>query len=124
VIDHLRNVQPFGIELDVQPGPTGDGFAAATTGRAYEAARTAWSQAWGADVMFAGSGGSIPIVSALAGAIPGVEALLVGTTDGYANIHGPNERVLVDEFEKAIVAETNFLAEFADRWSAAEGAAR
>jgi acetylornithine deacetylase/succinyl-diaminopimelate desuccinylase-like protein len=49
----------------------------------------------------------------LAGALPDAEALLVGTTDGYANLHGPNERVLLDEFEKAIVAEADFLGRFA-----------
>jgi hypothetical protein len=34
--------------------------------------------------------------------------LLLGTTDGFANIHAPNERVLVDEFERAVVAEAEF----------------
>jgi hypothetical protein len=61
----------------------------------------------------AGSGGSIPIVSALAGALPDAEALLVGTTDGYANIHGPNERVLLDEFERATIAEADFFGRYA-----------
>jgi cysteinylglycine-S-conjugate dipeptidase len=118
VMAHLRAVRPFGIELDVRPGPTGNGFAARTDGPAYEAARVAWSRAWGSDVLLAGSGGSIPIVSALAGALPDAEALLVGTTDGYANIHGPNERVLLSEFEKAVLAETAFFGELAARWSA------
>jgi acetylornithine deacetylase/succinyl-diaminopimelate desuccinylase-like protein len=118
VMAHLREVRPFGIELDVQPGPTGNGFAAVTTGPAYEAARAAWAQAWGAEVMMGGSGGSIPIVSALAGSLPDAEALLVGTTDGYANIHGPNERVLLDEFEKATVAEADFFGLFAARATA------
>lgn len=113
VMAHLRRVRPFGIELDVQPGPIGNGFSAATTGPAYRAARTAWAQAWGAEVMMAGSGGSIPIVSALAGALPDAEARLVGTTDGYANIHGPNERVLLDELERATLAEANFFSEYA-----------
>ena len=113
VIEHLREVKPFGIELDVRPGPTGNGFAAKTDGPAYAAARAAWAGAWGDDVLLAGSGGSIPIVSALAGALPDAEALLVGTTDGFANIHGPNERVLIDEFEKAVVAEADFFARFA-----------
>ncbi len=117
VMRHLREVRPFGIELEVHPGPTGDGFSATTTGPAYTAARAAWSQAWGAEAMMAGSGGSIPIVSALAGALPDAEALLVGTTDGYANIHGPNERVLLDEFEKAIVAEADFFGRFAQAMS-------
>ena len=116
VIAHLRAVKPFGIELDVRPGPTGNGFSARTDGPAYDAARAAWSAAWGADVLLAGSGGSIPIVSALAGALPEAEALLVGTTDGFANIHGPNERVLLSEFENAVAAETAFFAAYAARW--------
>lgn len=114
VMEHLRAVKPFGLEIDVQPGPTGNGFAAATDGPAYAAAREAWAAAWGAEVMTAGSGGSIPIVSALAGALPEAEALLIGTTDGYANIHGPNERVLLSEFENATVAEADFLGRYAD----------
>ncbi len=114
VIDHLRAIRPFGIEIDVSPGPTGNGFAAATDGPAYSAARAAWSAAYGADVLMAGSGGSIPIVSALAQALPEAEALLVGTTDGYANIHGPNERVLLDEFERATIAEADFLGRYAE----------
>jgi cysteinylglycine-S-conjugate dipeptidase len=114
VMAQLREVRPFGIEIDVHPGPTGNGFSAITTGPAYQAARAAWAQAWGAEVMMAGSGGSIPIVSALAGALPDAEALLVGTTDGYANIHGPNERVLLGEFEKAIVAEADFFGRYAE----------
>jgi cysteinylglycine-S-conjugate dipeptidase len=124
VMRHLREQRPFGIELDVQPGPTGNGFAAATAGPAYDAARTAWSAAWGRDVMVAGSGGSIPIVSALAQALPHAEALLVGTTDGFANIHGPDERLLLSEFENATVAEADFLGRYAEAFAATGGGAQ
>jgi acetylornithine deacetylase/succinyl-diaminopimelate desuccinylase-like protein len=117
VIAHLRALRPFGIALEVEAGPTGNGFAAATDGPAYAAARAAWAQAWGAEVVQAGSGGSIPIVSALAGALPDAEALLVGTTDGYANIHGPNERVLLSEFENAVVAEADFFGRYAEAFA-------
>lgn len=119
VIRHLEALRPFGLALQVTPGPTGNGFAAQTTGPAYVAARAAWSQAWGADVLLAGSGGSIPIVSALAGALSAAEALLVGTTDGYANIHGPDERVLLSEFEHAVTAEADFLGRYAEAFSGA-----
>ena len=115
-------MRPFGIQIEVSAGPTGDGFAIPSDGPAYAAARAAWSAAWGADVMLAGSGGSIPIVAALVGALPAAEALLVGTTDGYANIHGPDERVLLDEFEKATVAEADFFARYAELF-AGRGAA-
>ena len=59
------------------------------------------------------TGGSIPLVNALGEAAPDAEILLFGTTDGFANIHAPNERVLVDEFEKAVVAEAEFFGQFA-----------
>jgi cysteinylglycine-S-conjugate dipeptidase len=110
VMRHLREARPFGIELEVEPGPTGHGFFAASSGPAYDAAKAAWGEAYGAEVLLAGSGGSIPIVSALAGALPDAVPLLVGTTDGYANIHGPNERVLLDELEKSVRAEADFFA--------------
>ncbi len=35
--------------------------------------------------------------------------------DGFANIHGPNERVLLDEFERTVVAEVDWM----DRYAAA-----
>jgi hypothetical protein len=43
--------------------------------------------------------------------------LLVGATDGYSNIHAPDVRVMIDELEKATVAEATFFSEFAKRWS-------
>lgn len=118
VIEHLRAVQPFGIRVDAEPGATGNGFFARGDGPAYAAARAAWAAAYGTgDVLLAGSGGSIPIVSALCGALPDAEALLVGTTDGYANIHAPNERVLLSEFERAVVAEADFLGRYAQAFA-------
>src|SRR3954451_3646287 len=56
VMRHLREQRPFGIDLDVRPGATGYGFSTATGGPAYDAARAAWSAAWGRDVILAGSG--------------------------------------------------------------------
>jgi acetylornithine deacetylase/succinyl-diaminopimelate desuccinylase-like protein len=60
------------------------------------------------------TGGSIPLVNALQEAAPDAEILLLGTTDGFANIHAPNERVMLDEFEKAVIAEAEFFRRFAD----------
>ena len=113
VMAHLEKQQPFGITLQVRPGATGNGFAARTASSAYEAARQAWSAAWGAPTVTIGAGGSIPLVSALAQAVPDADILMVGTTDGFANIHGPNERVLLEEFEKATLAEADLLGRLA-----------
>src|SRR3954468_23960002 len=117
LVEHLQAVRPFGIALEVHAEETGNGFSADTTGAAYEAARTAYSQAWGTPAVNAAGGGSIPLVSALQNAAPTAEVLLVGATDGYSNIHAPDERVLLDELEKATVAEATFFGEYAKRWS-------
>lgn len=113
VMRHFEALAPFGVPLTVSAGPTGNGFAARTDGPAYEAARASWAAAWGREAVTAGVGGSIPLVNALQVAAPDAEMLLVGTTDGYANIHGPDERVMLDEFERAIVAEADFLGRYA-----------
>jgi acetylornithine deacetylase/succinyl-diaminopimelate desuccinylase-like protein len=45
VVDFLTALRPYGIELTVTPGPTGNGFAATTGGPAYAAAKEAWGAA-------------------------------------------------------------------------------
>ena len=71
LVRHLEAVRPFGVALEVHAEETGNGFAARTTGPAYDAARTALSGAWGRPVVNCAGGGSIPLVSALAGRGPG-----------------------------------------------------
>jgi acetylornithine deacetylase/succinyl-diaminopimelate desuccinylase-like protein len=114
VASHLRSVRPFGIELEVRAGAIGNGFSADTEGPAYVAARAAFEEAWGTPPSYAATGGSIPLVNALHAAVPEAEILLLGTTDGYANIHAPNERVLLDELERAVAVEAEFFARFAE----------
>ena len=48
--------------------------------------------------------------------VPGAAMFVFGATDSFANIHGPNERVLVDEWQKATLAEALFFQELARRW--------
>ena len=118
LIGYLEGLRPFGVPLTVRAAETGQGFAAETSGPAYDAARAALASAWGSEPVSFASGGSIPLVSALQEAVPDAEMLLIGTTDGFANIHAPNERVLVDEFEKAVAAEAEFFGRFAESMTA------
>jgi acetylornithine deacetylase/succinyl-diaminopimelate desuccinylase-like protein len=120
LIRHLEAVRPFGIELRVHTGAIGNGFSADTSGPAYDAARAAMEAAWGAAPSLAATGGSIPLVNALHAAVPEAEILLLGTTDGYANIHAPNERVLLDEFERAVVVEGEFFGRYAASYETRE----
>jgi acetylornithine deacetylase/succinyl-diaminopimelate desuccinylase-like protein len=73
------------------------------------------STAWGADTVQIATGGAIPLVKAISEGVPDAAMLVFGATDSFANIHGPDERVLVGEWEKAIFAEALFFQKFADR---------
>lgn len=106
---HLEAQRPFGIPLTVTVGEAGAGFLADTSGPAFQAAERALSAAWdGAEVGTLAMGGSIPIVTVFDQALSGAQSLLFGATDGYANIHGPNERLLVDELTRTVVAMAVF----------------
>jgi len=122
-VRYLEALHPFGVAFTVHTLETGQGFSAATSGPAYAAARAALASAWGSEPVSFASGGSIPLVSALKEAVPDAEMLLLGTTDGFANIHAPNERVLIDEFEKATLAEAEFFGRFAESAAVSERAA-
>ncbi len=94
----------------------GGGFAARTDGPAYAAARRAWARAFDCpDVTFAGYGEPIPIVGALARALPDAEVLVAGTIDGEANMHAANERILLSELECTVAAETAFFGLYAEQ---------
>jgi acetylornithine deacetylase/succinyl-diaminopimelate desuccinylase-like protein len=117
VIEHLQAQRPFGVQLEVTGvGATGDGFHARSSGPAWDAMVAAMTEAWGAETVEIATGGAIPIVKALSEGVPEAALFVFGATDSFANIHGPNERVLVDEWEKAILAETLFFHELAERW--------
>jgi acetylornithine deacetylase/succinyl-diaminopimelate desuccinylase-like protein len=118
VVRHLEAQRPFGLELTVTRGEVGDGFAATLDGPAADAAKHALAVAWGQETQLMAGGGSIPLVMALDIAVPEAEKLLFGATDGYSNIHGPNERVLIDELERAVMAKAVFLRDYAERWGA------
>lgn len=113
LVRHLESLTPFGIPLEVTAGETGNGYSAALSGPAYDAALTALGTAWERPAELMAGGGSIPLVMALHEGVPEAEKLLFGATDGYSNIHAPNERVLVDEIERTAVAMAVFFRELA-----------
>ncbi|WP_414653079.1 M20/M25/M40 family metallo-hydrolase [Gaiella sp.] len=115
VMRHLQEQRPFGVALEVAAGATGDGFRAGSSGAAWEAMAHAMEQAWGKPVVEIATGGAIPLVKAMSEGVPDAAIFVFGCTDSFANIHGPDERLLVDEWEKAVFAETLFFKELADR---------
>jgi acetylornithine deacetylase/succinyl-diaminopimelate desuccinylase-like protein len=115
VVRHLEAQRPFGVRLDLTAGATGDGFRVRSSGPAWDAMVAAMSAAWGAPAVEIATGGAIPLVKAISDGVPDAAIFVFGATDSFANIHGPDERVLLDEWEKAVLAEALFFQELADR---------
>src|SRR5271166_5776898 len=116
LIHHLEAVRPFGTAVSAAPsGGPGDGFTAVTTGPAYAAARVALGAAWGSEPVDMAMGGAIPLASAMHEGVPEAEILLFGAQDGHCNLHAPNERVLLDELERTVIAEAQFFSGYAAR---------
>ncbi len=114
LVDHLRRHAPWGVEVTVEPGPIGDGFAAPSEGPALAAMTKAMLEVFGEEPVNTGSGGSIPLVSVLTAVAPEAAILLVGAQDGKAAIHAPNESVDLGELERTALTEALFIAYLAE----------
>lgn len=110
LIEHLRANVPWGAELNIKPGPTGEPFTAATKGVAYDAMRAALGGAWARPAVAIGQGGSIPFLSDFAEVFPQASLLITGVKDPASNAHAENESLHLGEFENVCVAEATFLA--------------
>ena len=115
LIDHLFAQAPWGVQVSVAPGSSGEGFAARTDGPGYAAIREAMAGAYGQEAVDAGSGGSIPLVSVLAEVAPQADIILFGAQDTAAAIHAPNESLDLGELQKSILTEALFLVNLAQR---------
>jgi cysteinylglycine-S-conjugate dipeptidase len=113
LVAHLQAHAPWGAQVSVQPGGLAAPFTARSGGRAYRAARSALSEAWGRSAVAAGSGGSIPFVTAYAGLFPDAEILITGVEDPGTRAHGSNESLHLATFERACLAEALLLRNLA-----------
>jgi acetylornithine deacetylase/succinyl-diaminopimelate desuccinylase-like protein len=105
---HLEAVVPWGARLTLTEGAVAHGFEAGTDGPAYRAAIAAMQDAYARPAVKIGSGGSIPLVTTLARAVPQAEIVVWGAQDEAAAIHSANESVDLAELERAALAQTLF----------------
>ena len=117
LVRHLESVRPFGIELEVEAAADRQGLLRGHVRAGVRRCPRGARERLGSRVGLRRDRWLDPTVSALSEAAPDAEILLFGTTDGFANIHAPNERVLLDEFEKAVLAEAEFFGLYADAFS-------
>jgi acetylornithine deacetylase/succinyl-diaminopimelate desuccinylase-like protein len=107
--EHLEAHAPWGAQVVVTEGDTGEPSEIPFEGRYAEAARVAFGKAWGTSPVFIGQGGSIPMVAEFAAAFSDATILVTAVSDPDSRMHGANESVHLGDLKSACVAEALFL---------------
>lgn len=111
---HLEEHAPWGAHVTVTPGDVGQPYAIDATGPVYAAARAAFREAWGTEVVDMGMGGSIPFIAEFAAAFPRAKILVTGVEDPGTQAHSVNESLHLGVFERAAVTEALLLAKLGE----------
>jgi cysteinylglycine-S-conjugate dipeptidase len=112
---HLRENAPFGAQLEISDIDRGNPFLVDTDGWAVDVAKDAMRQAWGANAIETGIGGSIPFISDLVTVFPDAQILITGVEDPDSRAHSPNESLHLGVFHRAILTEAVLLATLEER---------
>jgi acetylornithine deacetylase/succinyl-diaminopimelate desuccinylase-like protein len=107
---HLEQNAPWGAQVTVTPGDVGRPYAIDASGAVYDAARSAFRHAWGAEPVDTGVGGSIPFIAEFAAAFPSAKILVTGVEDPATQAHSVNESLHLGVLERAATAEALLLA--------------
>jgi len=113
LISHLEDHVPWGAQLTVVGGETGEPSMIDFAGPYAEAARAAFAQAWGVEPAFIGQGGTIPMVADFGKAYPEATILVTAVGDPDSRAHGTNESLHLGDFAAACLTETLMLDAFA-----------
>jgi len=111
---HLEQHAPWGARVTVTPGDIGQPYAIDSTGPVYDAARAAFRQAWGTEVVDMGMGGSIPFIAEFAAAFPDATILVTGVEDPGTQAHSVNESLHLGVLERAATTEALLLAKLGE----------
>lgn len=111
---HLQTHAPWGAQVTVTEGETGEACSIDATGPAYDAARSSFRDAWeGTEPVDMGMGGSIPFIAEFVKAFPDASVLVTGVEDPDTRAHGIDEGLHLGEFERVCLAETLLLSRLA-----------
>ncbi len=115
LVTHLEQHASFGARVTVERGDLGEPFTVDANGPAYDAARSAFRDAWdGTEPVDMGMGGSIPFIAEFARLFPDAAVLVTGVEDPDTRAHGINEGLHLGEFARVCVAEALLLQRLAD----------
>jgi acetylornithine deacetylase/succinyl-diaminopimelate desuccinylase-like protein len=107
---HFKKIAPDTVKVDVRDLHGGTPWKADTDHPALQAAGRAMERAFGAEPVFVREGGSIPIVAAFAKTLK-VPCVLMGIGLNDDNLHAPNEKLDLANFERGNEAAAYLLEE-------------
>jgi len=110
---HVEAHTPWGARVTFTPGDSGQPYSINATGPVYDAARDAFREAWGTDVVDMGMGGSIPFIAEFAAAFPDAAILTTGMNDPASQAHSVNESLHLGVWERASITEALLLSKLA-----------
>ena len=115
LVAHLHANAPFGAHLEISDVDKGSPFLVDTSGWAVTEATDAMAEAWGAEAVHVGVGGSIPFIADLVEVFPQAQVLVTGVEDQDSRAHAPNESLHLGVFRRAILSEAILLAKLNSR---------
>jgi acetylornithine deacetylase/succinyl-diaminopimelate desuccinylase-like protein len=107
----LRDAAPPGAELELELLSSAPAGVVSPDARAVQLGLNAFERVLGVRPVLIRSGGTLPVVSALADR--GIATIITGFSLPNANIHSPNERLLVEYVPLGIAAARALFEEFA-----------
>jgi acetylornithine deacetylase/succinyl-diaminopimelate desuccinylase-like protein len=107
---YVLEIAPAGVEVDVRLIHSGDPCLIPVDNPYIQAATRALQEVWGRDTVFIRSGGSIPIVGDFAKHL-NLPSVMMGFGLPDDNLHAPNEKFNLKNFELGIQSLIRFLEE-------------
>jgi len=108
--DYVAKIAPAGVDVEVRLIHSGDPCLIPVNNPYIQAATTALAEVWGKETVFIRSGGSIPIVGDFDRHL-GIPSVMMGFGLPDDNIHAPNEKFHLKNFELGIESIIRFLEE-------------
>ena len=107
---YIEKIAPAGVDVEVRLIHSGDACLVRVDNPYIQAATKALHEVWGKDTVFIRSGGSIPIVGDFDRHL-GMPSVMMGFGLPDDNIHAPNEKYCLKNFELGIQSIIRFLEE-------------
>jgi acetylornithine deacetylase/succinyl-diaminopimelate desuccinylase-like protein len=109
----VESIAPAGVDVEVRLIHSGDPCLIPVDNAYIQAATRALEEVWGRETVFIRSGGSIPIVGDFARYLE-IPSVMMGFGLPDDNLHAPNEKFNLTNFELGIKSLIRFLEEAAN----------